>query len=180
MKRLFASVLIMMCLTSLATVQVMGQQTSEPKQGMMSQGDMTGMGSHMMGGSMMYSMMVHHALMKANTLNLTQAQKKELSDVNEKYLYPIVRKEADFRISHLKMMDMLHDPGFDPSMLKSEIKTSNQLNMEMADMLVDALTTIRKTVGPENFKQCMPMPADWRMKSGMMQNGQMIQNKQTQ
>jgi hypothetical protein len=186
MKRLLSSILILMCLTSLAMAQGAGQQMMGQNQGMMPQGHMTGMGhgmgSHMMGNSMMYSMMVHGVMMKANTLDLTAAQRKELSEISDKYLYPMVQKEADFRVSHMKIMDMLIDTEFDPAKLKSEIKTSNQINLEMADMMVDALTAIRKSVGPEKFKQCMTMPMSWdMMKSGtMMQNGQMMQNKQTQ
>jgi uncharacterized protein YnzC (UPF0291/DUF896 family) len=185
MKRILASILILMCLTSFGMAQEAGQQMMGQEQGTMPQGNMKGMGqgmgSHTMGGSMMYSMMINRIMMKANTLDLTQAQKKELADVNEKYVYPMVKKEADFRISHMKIMDMIHDPEFDPSKLKTEIKTLNQLNMEMADMMVDALSVVRKAIGPENFKQCMSMPMNWRMNSGtMMQKGQMMQNNQTQ
>ncbi len=184
MKRLVASLFILMCFTSLALAQGTGQQKGEQKQDMMSNGNMMGMeqgmGSHMMGDSMMYSMMVHHIMMKATTLDLTDAQKKELTEINGKYLYPIVQKEADFKISHMKIMDTLHDSNFDPAKLKSEIKTSNQLSLETADMMVDALAAIRKTVGPENFKQCMQMmPMNWgMMKSGeMMEKGEMMGNE---
>jgi hypothetical protein len=187
MKRLAASMLILMCFTSLALTQGTGQQTGNQKQDMMPNGNMMGMehgmGSHMMGDSMMYSMMVHHIIMKATTLDLTSAQKKELTEINGKYLYPIVQKEADFKISHMKIMDMMHDSNFDPAKLKSEIKTSNQLNLETADMMVDALAAIRKAVGPENFKQCMQMMPmnSGMMKSGeMMYKGDMMQNKPAQ
>ena len=187
MKRFVASMLILMCFTSLALAQGTGQQKGEQKQDMMSNGNMMGMehgmGSHMMGDSMMYSMMVHHIMMKASTLDLTAAQKKEFAGINEKYLYPIVRKEADFKISHMKIMDMLHDPDFDPAKLKSEIKTSNQISLEQADMMVDALATIRKTVGSENFTQVMKMmPMECgMMKSGeMMEKGEMMMNKPAQ
>ena len=186
MKRLVSSIIILICLTSLAMAQGAGQQKTGQNQGMMPQGTMKGMGQHGMGGHMMhghmmYSSMINRIMMKANSLDLTQAQKKELSDVNEKYVYPMVKKEADFRISHMKIMDMIHDPEFDPSKLKTEIKTSNQINMELADMMVDSLSAIRKAVGPENFKQCMSMPMGWRMNSGtMMQKGQMMQNNKTQ
>ncbi len=182
MKRLAASALILICLTSLSLAQGTAKQMSDQKQDMMSKGMMMqmekGMGGHMMGGSMMYGMMVHHILMKAGALDLTDAQKKELAEIKEKYLYPIVRKGADFKISHMKTMDTLHDPDFDPAKLKSEIKTSNQLSLEMADMAVDALTAIRKTVGPENFKQVMKMmPMDCGM---MMEKGETTGNEPAQ
>ena len=169
-----------MCFTSLALAQGTGQQKDQQKPDMMSNGNMMGMehgmGSHMMGDSMMYSMMVHHIMMKATTLDLTDAQKKEFAGINEKYLYPIVQKEADFKISQMKIMDMIHDPDFDPAKLKSEIKTSNQLNLETADMMVDALAAVRKTLGPENFKQCMQMMP---MNQGMMKSGEMMHKGDT-
>ncbi|MEW6143514.1 MAG: hypothetical protein AB1598_00700 [Thermodesulfobacteriota bacterium] len=179
MKRLIASALILICLTSLSLAQEMGQKMGDQKEGMMSKGMMMGMekgmGSHMM-GSMMYDMMIQHILMKASALDLTDAQKKELAGIKEKYLYPIVRKEADFKISHMKIMDMIHDPGFDPAKLKSEIKTSNQLSLEQADMMVDALSAVRKTVGTENFTKMMKaMP----MECGMMKSGMMMEKGDT-
>lgn len=181
MKRLVASLLILICLTSLSLAQGTGQQKGEQQKDMMSKGNMMGMehgmGDHTMGDSTMYSMMVHHILMKASTLDLTDAQKKELAEINEKYLYPIVRKEADFKISHMKIMDMLHDASFDPAKLKSEIKTSNQINLETADVMVDALAAIRKAVGPENFTQVMKMMP---MGHGMMKSGEMMENKPVQ
>ncbi len=136
---------------------------------------MEAMGKGMMGMQsgmhpMMYSMMVHHVLMKANILDLTDTQKKELVNIREKYVYPLVRKEADFKISHMKIMDMLQDPNFDPANVKAEIKASNETNLEMANMSIDALAAIRKAIGVENFKKAsemMPM-----MGGGMMSEPQ--------
>lgn len=169
----------LICLTSFSFAGQMTEEMGDQQGDMMSKGMMMGkekgMGGHMMGGSMMYSMMVHHVLMKAGTLDLTDAQKKELAEINEKYLYPIVRKEADFKISHMKMMDMMHDPNFDPASLKAEIKTSNQLRLEQADMMVDALAAVRKTIGPENFTKMMKtMHAD----CGMMEGGMMMDKRE--
>ena len=176
----------LICLTSFSFAGQMTGETGDQKGDMMSKGMMMGkdkgMGGHMMGGSMMYSMMVHHVLMKAGALDLTDAQKKELAEVNEKYLYPIVRKEADFKISHMKIMDMMHDPNFDPTSLKAEIKTSNQLSLETADAMVDALAAVRKTIGPENFTKMMKsMHADCgMMEGGMMDKGEMMGNEPAQ
>ncbi|KRT62485.1 MAG: hypothetical protein XU11_C0082G0004 [Candidatus Dadabacteria bacterium CSP1-2] len=159
MRRLLVSLIILISFTSLSFAQGMMQKK---------QGQMGMKGQGMMGGmhSMMYSMMVHHVLMKANTLDLTDTQKQDLVNVREKYLYPTVRKEADFKISHMKIMDMLQDPNFDSAKVKAEIKVSNDINLEMANMSVDALAAIRNAIGVENFKKAnvmMPM-----MSGGMM------------
>ena len=179
MKRLSVSILILMFLTSFALAQGTGQNTQGQTPGtMMPHGNMYG---HMHGSTMnrpmMYSMMVNNVIMKADTLDLTDTQKKEISGLNDKYLKPLSQKESDFRDEH--MMNMMKDPNFDPKALKAAIKSSNDLNMDMADMMVDALAEARKTLGPEKFAQCMTM--NWGMnKSGTMQKGQMMQNKQTQ
>ncbi len=183
MKRLMLSVLTLALLTGFAMAQGTGQKTDGQTQGTMPhghmKGSMYGKGSYMSGGSMMYSMMVRNVITKADALDLTETQKKEIAELSDKYLDPMVQKEADFRTVHMKMMSMMRDPDFDPEALKSAIKTSNDLNMDMADMMVDALADARKTLGPENFKQCMAM--DWGMiKSGSMKKGQMMQNRQPQ
>lgn len=157
MRRFMISIAAIICLVNFSFAQGPVQQKAGQK-GMPGQG----MGMHgMMGGkpTSMYGMMIHHLLMKANNLELTDQQKKELSKINEMYLYPIIEKDADFRISHIKVMDMLHDPNFDPSKVKEQIKNSNDINLAMADLYVDGLVSIRKAIGVENFKKIMtPMP----------------------
>ncbi len=178
MKRLVISLVILVFVASLSFAQGMIQEKGKQREGqigIMGKG-MTGMQgemrAHMRGGMhpMMYSMIVHHLLMKANTLDLTDAQKEVLSGVGEKFLYPIVRKEADFKISHMKLMEMLRDPNFDAAKVKAEVKISNDINLEMANLSIDALSEIRKAIGPENFKKAMGMMpmmgGGWMMKSG--------------
>ncbi len=165
MRRLIASLVILIFVASLSFAQGMMQEKGEQSGGQMEKmgkgmmGMQGGMMAQMMGGMhpMMYSMMVHHVLMKANTLDLTDTQKQELATIQEKYLYPMVRKEADFKISHMKIMGMLQDPNFDPAKVKAEVKASNEINLEMANMSIDALTAIRKAIGVENFKKAAKM-----------------------
>jgi Spy/CpxP family protein refolding chaperone len=159
MKRLATSLIVLLFIAGSSFAQGTMQQRG--------QGGM--MGWQGQGGMhpMFYSMMVNHVIMSANTLNLTDAQKKELTDVQEKYVYPMVHKEADFKISHMKIMNMLQDPNFDPAKVKAEIKASNDINLDIANMLVDALAAVRKAVGVENFKKIGTMP----MMSGRMTKG---------
>jgi Spy/CpxP family protein refolding chaperone len=121
MRRFMISIAVIICLVNFSFAQGTTQQKEGqkvmPGQGMMGMHGMMG-GKHVT----MYGMMIHHLLMKANNLELTDEQKKELSKINEMYLYPIVQKEADFKISHFKVMDLLHDPNFDPAKVKEEIK----------------------------------------------------------
>jgi hypothetical protein len=153
MRRLIASVVILLFVSSLSFAQGM-MQRKQGQMRMMSKGMM----EHMMVGMQhMYSMMVHHVLIQANKLDLTDTQRKDLASIREKYVYPMVRKEADFKISHMKIMDMLQDPNFDPAKVKAEVKLSNDINLEMANMSVDALAAIRKAIGVDKFKKISEM-----------------------
>ncbi|MBI2486776.1 MAG: hypothetical protein HYW01_07435 [Deltaproteobacteria bacterium] len=172
MRRLIASVVILLFVSSLSFAQGM-MQKKQGQMGMMSKGMMEmqgGMMGHMMVGMQhMYTMMVHHVLIQANKLDLTDTQKKDLASIREKYVYPMVRKEADFKISHMKIMDMLQDPNFDPAKVKAEVKLSNDINLEMANMSIDALTAIRKAIGIDKFKKISGMMS---MMGGVMMMGE--------
>jgi hypothetical protein len=152
MKKLVASFIILMFVVSpgfgQGTIQKGGKQI-----GMMDV-HCRGISTHMMGRMHpTYSVMVHHIFIKANALNLTDTQRKELAGIPERYIYPMIRKEADLKISHMRIMGMLHDPSFDPAKVKSETKTSNEIKLEMANMAIDALADIRNAIGVENFKK---------------------------
>jgi|GEM_PF-1305360 len=152
-------------------------------QGMMgNKGDMPGMGSNMRPGMQMnahydmYTRMLNHTIMMARTLDLTEKQNGELTGIQEKYLYPAVKKGADFRISHMKIMTMVHDPNFDRETLKAEIKVANDLSLQMANSFVDGLAEVRKTIGMDNYKKIMgPMPVR-NMDSSMDQDVTMKDN----
>lgn len=170
MRRLIILLVTLIFATSLSFAQGMMQEKGEQsgvQMGMMSmQGGMS---------PTMCNMIVHHVFMKANTLNLTDAQRKELASIREKYIYPMTSKEADFKISHMKIMDMLQDPNFDPTKVKEEIKTSNEINLEMANMSIDALTAIRKAIGVENFKKAAEMMS--MMGGGMRKEGTIVEEE---
>lgn len=179
MRRIVISLIVLVCLTSLSFAQGMTQKKEMMGKGMM-QGKMMG---HNMGGmhSMMYSGMLHHTLMMANTLDLTDAQKKKLETISDKYLYPMIQKEGDFKISHMKIMDNLHDPNFDPDKLRAEIKKSTELNLEMANTMVDGIAAVREAIGSENYaKITKMMPMMGEMKSEMMQQqkGTQVEEKE--
>jgi Spy/CpxP family protein refolding chaperone len=169
MKTLVTSLVVLVFAASLSFAQGMIQEKGEKSEeeiGMLS----------MKGGmsSTMCNMIVHHVFIKANTLNLTDAQRKELANILDKYLYPMAHREGDSKISHKKVMDMLQDPNFDPAKLKAEVKASNDINLEIENMSVDALAAIRKAIGVENFKKAEMMP----MMSGGMTKGETTVGKE--
>lgn len=115
----------------------------------------------------MYTMMLNHIIMKAQGLDLSEKQEKNLAAIREKYLYPAVEKDADFRIAHMKIMSKLHDPEFDPEDLKERIKTANDISVELANMYIDGLAEVRSTIGIGNFKKIIK-PVPIMMQDGMM------------
>lgn len=117
----------------------------------------------------MYTMMLNRAIIKAGNLELSDKQDKEIEKIEENYLYPSVKKEADFRIAHMKLMKGIHDPEFDSDDLKQQISKANSISVELANMYIDGLAELRRVVGLENFKKIVrPMPM---MKNGMMKYG---------
>ncbi len=99
--------------------------------------------------------MVKHILSEANELELTEQQKKELKGIEENYLYPLIRKEADLKISEIKLRDMLSDPNFDPVKVKEAVKALKDMELEMASTSIDALSGVRKVLGEEKFKEVL-------------------------
>jgi Spy/CpxP family protein refolding chaperone len=162
MSRLAIYFAILVIATSLSFAQGIMRENGEQSGGQMEMMSMDGGMS-----PKVCNMIVHHVFIKANTLNLTNAQRKELANIRDKYFYPMVHKEADFKISHMKIMDMLQDPNFDPAKVKAEIKALNDIDVEIENMSVDALAAMRKAIGIENFKKAETIPM---MSSGMMKS----------
>ncbi len=150
MKRLLISLVILMSAVSLSLAQDPIPEKGK-QMGMMCKDRKSSMIGRM--HPMMYSTLIHHALMKANSLDLTDVQRKGLAGIPERYIYPIIHKEADLKVSHMKIISMLHDPNFDPAKVKSETKVSNEIKLEMVKMSIDALSAIRNAIGVENFKK---------------------------
>ncbi len=121
----------------------------------------------MMKGHHMYTMMLNHLITRAQSLDLSEEQENNLDEIREKYLYPAVEKEADFKIAHMKVMSKLHDPEFDRKDIKKQIRTTNDISVELANMYIDGLAEVRSTIGIENFKKLVK-PVPMMMRDGMM------------
>ncbi len=104
-----------------------------------------------------YSKNLNMLIMRANSLGLDDKQVGELSAIQEKYVFPIIREESEFKISHLKIVKMLQDPDFDPKAVKEEMGASNKLHEKMTESYVDGLAAIRDVVGAQDFKRLRAM-----------------------
>ncbi len=103
------------------------------------------------------SSVVDKLLINANSLQLTEKQKKSLSMIPDKYVYPLRRIEADYDIARMKINNLMQDPNFDITQVKEETKLLQETALKMAYMSIDAIAEIRSIVGLENFKKILSM-----------------------
>jgi len=103
------------------------------------------------------SNVVDMLLIDANTLQLTDTQKKSLSMIPEKYVYPLRKIEADYDIARMKINNLMQDPEFDPTKAKKETKILQETALEMSYMSIEAIAEIRNIVGLDNFKTILSM-----------------------
>lgn len=126
--------------------------------------------------------LVQYFLLNASTLELTDSQRKELDNIKKDYLYPMIQKEAAFRISEMKVMDLLKNPDFNTEKVKSAIKMSVNLTLENALTSIDALTAIRHAVGLDNFNKLIGMmnytPNDFKKNKDPIENDRDLLNEQ--
>ncbi len=157
MRRLVTSLVILICFASLSFGQSMMQEKGKQGDGQKGMGkDMKGIqGTMKIGMPPMMSKIVQIILIKADSLDLSITQKKELSEIREKYVYPMIRNEGDFNISHMKVNDMLQNPDFDPKMVKAEIKILLDFSLKEVNMAIDAIAALRDVIGVDNFKVVM-------------------------
>lgn len=165
MKRLLTLMIISFCLTSFSFAQQTIQQDGDLKDKTMKKKKMVES-----------YMLVQYFLMNSENLDLTSSQRQEIENIKRDYLYPMIQKEKDFKISNVKVMDLLKEPDFEPQEVKSAIETSIKLSMENALMSVDAIAAIRKAVGMDNFNKLREMMN--LLPSEMQKNDDEIEKKQ--
>jgi Spy/CpxP family protein refolding chaperone len=85
-------------------------------------------------------------------MNLTPEQKSKVSDLSAKYSSQMSSDETDVRKLRMNMPKLLNDPSFDPAKVKEEIDKASALDKKISDDYVDALTSLRDTIGKENYQ----------------------------
>ncbi|MFI5324356.1 MAG: hypothetical protein ACHQ6U_12705, partial [Thermodesulfobacteriota bacterium] len=88
----------------------------------------------------------------AMDMDITADQKKAVSGLREKYLTPISVAETGIRQSNMDIQKMLRDPSFDPAKVKKEMDSANAEMTKVMDRYVDALATLRDTIGKEKYQ----------------------------
>ncbi len=99
--------------------------------------------------------LLEYFLIEANKLEITDIQRKKLSNLPEKYIYPLTIKESEYKTLVLTVVDILTNPNFDNDKLKSALNKSKSKALEMSLLSVDAIDEIRQIIGIENFKMLL-------------------------
>ena len=85
-------------------------------------------------------------------MNLTPEQKSKVSDLSAKYSSRMSSDETDVRKLRMNIPKLLNDPSFDPARVKEEVDKAGALDKKISDDYVDALTSLRDTIGKENYQ----------------------------
>jgi Spy/CpxP family protein refolding chaperone len=99
-----------------------------------------------------YSKNLSDMIDAALKMNLTAEQKSQVSALSGKYSDQMTRDESDVRKLRVNIPKMLNDPSFDPAKVKEEIDKANALEKKISDDYVDALASLRDTIGKENYQ----------------------------
>lgn len=173
MKQLFKMLLILLCLTSFSFAQQVIQENDYHKDE-----------PETMKKKVESYVLVQYFLMNANTLDLTDSQREKLNNIKKDYLYPMIQKEANFRISEMKVMDLLKKPDFNTEELKSAIQMSINHTLENALLSIDALDAIRNAVGIDNFNKLIKLmnfsPRDMKKNKNPTENDQYLPDEHIQ
>jgi len=97
------------------------------------------------------SKMLHGLIAKADNLDLTEKQREELALMEEKYVFPLVRKEAENLIASMELVNIIQEPNFDPAEAKKAIKTLQESTLERDYILINGLVGLRKVIGLEDY-----------------------------
>ena len=97
------------------------------------------------------SKMLDLLIVKAKTLDLTEIQREKLGLVQEVYVFPLAKKEAEHNISRMMVIKIIQEPDFDPDEAKKASEKLKQTALDMSYTLIDGLVQIREVIGLENY-----------------------------
>ena len=99
-----------------------------------------------------YSKNLSDMIDAALKMNLTPEQKSKVSDLSAKYSSQMSSDETEVRKLRMNIPKLLNDPSFDPAKVNEEIDKAGALDKKITDDYVDALTSLRDTIGKENYQ----------------------------
>ncbi|HVY55117.1 MAG TPA: hypothetical protein VHC46_05110 [Thermodesulfobacteriota bacterium] len=99
-----------------------------------------------------YSKNLSDMMQGALKMNLSAEQKTKVSELDTKYSDPMSKDEMEVRKLRMGIPKMLNDPSFDQKKVKEEIDKANALDKKISDDYVDALASLRDTIGKDNYQ----------------------------
>ena len=99
-----------------------------------------------------YSKNLGDMIESALKMNLNEEQKAKVSALTGKYSDQMSKDETEVRKLRMNIPKMLNNPSFDPAKVKAEVDKANALEKKISDNYVDALTSLRDTIGKENYQ----------------------------
>jgi|Deesub1362B_J571_1020462.scaffolds.fasta_scaffold00008_133 hypothetical protein len=149
-----------------------GQMGVKPYGCGMMGGMMSGM--HIMSG---YGMMEMHYFGKLfyRAENIVDENLKgKVKSLRMQTMEKILREKTEIQIIKMKLFEALKDPNFKESEAKNLSASLEKRESKIRNVLIDALSALRKTIGKENFKKLFSQG----MMSGMMMQGGMMSPQQ--
>lgn len=100
-----------------------------------------------------YSKSLRDMIDGALKMDLSAEQRSEVTALTEKYYDPMSKDETEVRKTRMNIPKMLNNPSFDPAKVKEEIGKANALEKKISDSYIDALTSLRGTIGKDNYEK---------------------------
>jgi hypothetical protein len=125
--------------------------------------------SYMMGD---YSRMLNDMISGALRMDLSADKKTKVSKLRNEYMYQMSKDENKLRNANAAVTKMMQDPSFDPAKVKEEFGKSDALDKKIFDAYVDALASLRDTIGKENYEELNKAVTRYRASLVQMRKGQ--------
>lgn len=130
-------------------------------QGMMGGGMMGGgMMGQMMGGMMGHDLTWYHhgvflILQNADKIGLTDEQRKQVEDIQQKHTKENIKLDAELKLATIDMNKLMQLHEAEPSKIKDAIKKVKAIETEMKSLRIDAFSEAKKILNDKQKKTLM-------------------------
>lgn len=129
-----------------------------------------GMGQGMMGDCVMGGRMMdaeNHMSQHLMGLNLDEQQKTLIGEIKSRMMKETIQRNADMRIVHIDLMDLLSKDPVDMKAVEAKVKQSEMMRTEMHLSHIKAMEDIKTKLTPEQRKKFREMIGDGPMMEEM-------------
>lgn len=119
-----------------------------------------GMGPGMMGDCVMGGQMMdaeQHMSQHLMALDLDEQQKTLIGEIKSRMMKETIQRNADMRIVHIDLMDLLSKDPVDMKAVEAQVKQSEMMRTEMHLSHIKAMENIKTKLTPEQRKKFREM-----------------------